>query len=100
MVTYEVNAAIADPAIAARYEEYMRAHHLRDVLASGCFVEAILEKTGEGQFRTRYIAQSQADVDRYLDNHTAKLRADFNANFPTGVTQSRNVWTELATRHR
>lgn len=91
-----MSATIADAATAERYERYMRDRHLRDVLASGCFVEAVLERAGGGKYRARYVAASQADVDRYLNEHTAVLRADFAKHFPVGVQLSREVWTSRA----
>ena len=95
MITYEVTARIDADDVAQRYVAYMQAKHLRDVLASGCFTEAILERGSPGLFRTRYVAKTQADVDRYLRDHTATLRKDFATHFPTGVQLSREVWTEL-----
>src|SRR5256885_7517647 len=73
MVTYEVSVNV-DSSLADKYEAYMRDKHLADVLASGCFVDATLERAGAGKYRTRYRARSQADVDRYLRDHTQALR--------------------------
>ena len=95
MITYEVTARIDSAEIAQRYVAYMQGKHLRDVLASGCFTEAVLEQGNADLFRTRYIARSQEDVDRYLREHTAALRKDFAMHFPTGVQLSREVWREL-----
>lgn len=97
MITYEVTATIPDAGTARRYEEYMTSRHLRDVLASGCFVQAVLERADVGKYRARYVAREQADVDRYLRDHTAALRRDFAEHFPTGVSLSRDVWQALAT---
>ena len=92
MVSYEVTATVrAD--LADRYETYMRAHHIPDVLASGCFVGAELGRADAGRFRARYQAADQAALDRYLAEHTGRLRADFAAHFPEGVTLERAVWT-------
>lgn len=73
----------------------MKEHHLRDVLGTGCFVSATLERTGAGKYRTLYHAPTQDDVDRYLREHTALLRGDFAKQFPTGVKLEREIWTEL-----
>lgn len=93
MITYEVSASV-DTSLTETYETYMRTKHLRDVLASGCFIEAVLERAGPGKYRARYVARNQDDVDRYLRDHTAGLRADFAKHFPTGVQLSRELWTE------
>lgn len=95
MITYEVSARIETAEIAQRYVDYMQGKHLRDVLASGCFTEAVFEQATPELFRTRYHARTQDDVDRYLREHTASLRKDFAAHFPTGVQLSREVWREL-----
>jgi len=49
-------------------------------------------------YRNRYSVASQADLDRYLAEHTARLRDDFAAHFPEGLRITRAVWTELARR--
>ena len=95
MITYEVTANV-DAALTDKYEEYMITKHLADVLASGCFAEAVLERASPGKYRARYLAQTEADLERYLSEHTASKRADFAKHFPVGVQLSREVWTELA----
>lgn len=94
MITYEVNAFV-DEALCERYERYMTDRHLRDVLATGCFVSATLERATPGKYRVLYSAPTKDDVDRYLRVHTALLRADFAKHFPSGVRLEREVWTEL-----
>lgn len=95
MITYEVTALV-DAALAAQYEEFMTSKHLADVLSTGCFVEAVLERASAGKYRARYVAQTEEDLERYLRDHTAAYRADFAKHFPTGVQLAREVWTELA----
>lgn len=95
MIIYEVNAVVDEP-LRERYERYMR-KHLQDVLASGCFVSATLERATPGKYRATYRAPTQDDVDRYLREHTSLLRADFVKHFPEGVRLEREVWTELHT---
>lgn len=43
----------------------------------------------------RYRARSQEELDGYLDEHTARLRADFAQHFPAGVELARKTWEEL-----
>ena len=93
MIIYEVNAVVDEPQ-RERYERYMR-RHLQDVLASGCFVSATLERATPGKYRATYRAPTQDDVDRYLREHTSLLRADFTKHFPDGVRLEREVWTQL-----
>ena len=94
MVRYEVVADVA-PELVDRYVEYMRSRHFPEILATGCFVRIALDRASSTRFRSRYEARTRADVDRYLAEHTARLRADFAAHFPTGVTLTREVWEEI-----
>jgi hypothetical protein len=94
MITYEVLAEV-DAALAADYERYMRDEHIPEVLATGCFARAALERGGEGRYRTRYEAASRALLERYLREHTAELRARFAARFPEGIRLSRMEWETL-----
>lgn len=92
-VTYEVSVFI-DPALAERFERYMLDRHIPEVLATGCFTGATLERSSPGEYRTRYEAAADSDVDRYLAQYTADLRADFVAHFPE-ARASRARWTAL-----
>jgi hypothetical protein len=94
VTTYEVSATV-DTHLVDRYERHMREAHIPAILATGCFRRVVFERAGIGRYRVRYQADSQADLDRYLRNHTARLRAEFAAEFPIGVELSREVWTEL-----
>ena len=93
MVTYEVTAVVAATRV-TQYEDYMR-HHIPDLLATGCFTAASLEKAASGRYRVRYEARSQADLDKYLREHAPRLRDDFATHFPTGIQLSREVWETL-----
>ena len=94
MITYEVTASV-DASLVDTYENYMMSKHLTDVLGSGCFIEAAFERAGPGKYRARYVARSEDELDRYLRDHTAALRADFANHFPTGVALTREVWTQV-----
>jgi hypothetical protein len=94
MIVYEVTAVVEGRLVGA-YEHYMRETHIPEVFATGCFQAAIFERSSPGRYRTRYVARSQADLDRYLERHTAALRDEFAAHFPEGVTLSREVWVTV-----
>jgi hypothetical protein len=34
-------------------------------------------------------------LDRYLQDHTSRLREEITARFPTGITFSRAIWSKL-----
>ncbi len=94
MISYEVTADL-DAGLAEAYERYMRETHIPEVLATGCFHSATFARAAAGRYRTCYVAAVQADLDRYLERHTAALRADFVAHFPEGVSLSREVWASV-----
>jgi hypothetical protein len=93
-VTYEITTTV-EPDLAEAYERYMRATHIPDLLATGCFLGAAFTRSAAGRYRVRYQASSQADLDRYLTKHATRLREDFATHFPQGITVSREVWATL-----
>lgn len=93
-VFYEVTASVRDD-LRARYESYLRERHIREVVATGCFVRAHLERAASGDFRVRYEAQSHDAINRYLELHATRLRADVLAHFPDGVQFAREQWNAL-----
>ena len=108
MIRYEVTLDVAgegalatlDAELAERLETYMRWRHIPEILATGCFAEIRFERSSPTRFRTSYRADSPADLDRYLAEHQAAMRADFAANFPEGVAATRETWVEVQTWER
>jgi uncharacterized protein DUF4286 len=96
MVAYEVTAVV-EPGLVEAYERHMRQQHIPDVLATGCFQGAELARESPGCYRARYLAPTEADLERYIETHSPRLREDFAAHFPEGVTLSRQVWTAIQT---
>jgi uncharacterized protein DUF4286 len=96
MVAYEVTMVV-QPALIEACERYMRERHIPDVLSTGCFRGADLARQSPGRYRVRYLAATEADLERYLQIDSPRLRKDFAAYFPKGVTLSREVWTALQT---
>lgn len=94
MIAYEVTAEMEER-LAGAYERYMRQTHIPAVLATGCFQAAVFARSSPGRYRTSYVARTQADLDRYLERHTAALRAEFAAHFTEGVSLSREVWVTV-----
>ena len=93
-VTYEITAEVAVELI-GEYERSMREVHIPRLLATGCFRGAAFTRSTPGRYRIRYEAARQADLDRYLADDAAALRAEFSARFPGGVTLSREVWVTV-----
>lgn len=96
-VSYEVTVTLSDPAVADRFVPWMLNHHIPAVLATGCFLGAELGQLEPTVLRTRYLAASRSDLDRYLSDHTALLRADFDREFGTVARATRQVWRTLST---
>ena len=80
---------------AEAFERYMRETHIPAILATGSFFRIRFARASSNRFRTSYVAQSKEDLDRYLAEHSPRLRADFGSEFPSGVSPSREVWQEL-----
>ena len=93
MIAYEVTVDV-DEAVAERYIAYMKQHHIPQILATGCFAHSELDRATATRFRQRYLAASLADLELYLERHAPALRADFDREFPAGVTLSREIWEE------
>lgn len=94
MIAYEVTAEVAEELI-EDYLEFMRSHHIPRILATGCFSHGELNRATETRFRQRYLADSLADLERYLERHAPALRAEFAARFPEGTQLTREIWEEL-----
>lgn len=94
-VAYEVTATVrAD--VAARWESYLREKHIRDVLSTGLFTQATLERAAPDRYRVRYVASSREALDSYLARHAERLRGDVATHFPEGVEFARAEWVPVA----
>lgn len=91
-VLYEVTLQV-EPALAPAVEHYMRTHHIPVILRTGCFYNIRFDAASEGKFRTSYRAHSSAELERYLQDYAPALRAQFQADFPSGVALTRETWT-------
>ena len=94
-VRYEVTVEV-EPSLAEGFVAYMSGTHIPEIFATGCFRHIRLDRAGPTTFRTAYEAATAEALDRYLQEHTARFRADFVAHFPAGVRVSRTIWTEIA----
>lgn len=93
MIIYEVTLQV-EPSLAPRLEEHMRQTHIPAIFATGCFRRIRFAQASPARFRTSYQADTQAHLDRYLRNYALKLRAEFQAEFPTGVVLTRETWIQ------
>lgn len=95
-IRYEVTLDVW-PGMHDVVDAYMLDRHLEQMFATGCFVAITYERSDGGGRRSVYECASQADLDRYLDEHAAAMRADFADHVPTGATPSRAVWSSVRT---
>lgn len=94
MIIYEVTVTV-EPHLVTSYEKYMIERHIPDVLATGYFVSAEMCRATDS-YRVQYRAESRERLDAYLAADTERLRADFAAHFPKGVSVSREIWESVA----
>jgi hypothetical protein len=93
MPLYEVTLQV-EPALATQVEDHMRKQHIPAIFATGCFRRIRFDTASPARFRTRYEADSPADLERYLREHAPAFRAEFQRHFPSGVALTRETWTE------
>lgn len=86
---YEVTA-IVDDSRTAEFETYMSDEHIPDVLVTGCFAAAFFAKDGN-RYTIAYHVNTPEDLQRYLENHTAKLREDVIQRFGDSAQTSRRI---------
>jgi hypothetical protein len=94
MISYEVTLQI-EPPLAAAVEEHMRREHIPAIFATGCFRRIRFSRASPSRFRTSYEARAAADLERYLRDHAAAFRAQFQTTFPSGITVARETWAEV-----
>lgn len=93
MVLYEVTLEV-EPPLTERLWAYMRNSHIPRIYQTGCFRRISFQRASSTRYRTSYQAASSGDLERYLTVHAEAFRADFRAHFPSGLTISRETWTE------
>lgn len=98
MLSYEVTIHVEDPSLAEALERYMSDKHLGEVFATGCFRDAQFEQSAPDFYRSRYTVATQEELDRYLNEHAARLRADFLEHFPGGLRITRSVWSTCTSK--
>ena len=93
MISYEVTLQV-QPQLAAGVERFMTESHIPQIFATGCFREIRFSRASAGRFRTAYHAGTQSDLDRYVQDHAPRFRAEFLERFPEGVSITRETWTQ------
>jgi hypothetical protein len=94
MLLYEVTLEL-EPSIADRVQAHMMQEHVPEIYATGCFQRIRFHQASPLLLRTSYEARGEADLQRYFRDHAPRMRAEFQARFPAGVTLTRQTWTQL-----
>lgn len=98
MVVYEVVATVKVER-AAEWHAWI-IPHMQEVLDTGCFVSAELEKiidppSTDVNFRVRYHSTSMQLIERYLSEHAPALRAAGIDRFGEDVKTQRTIAEQL-----
>lgn len=80
MILYNVTVNI-DNSVQLEWLDWMKTTHIPEVMSTGCFTKNLVckinaESDGGTSYSIQYFCNSQADLDRYLNNHAAKLQQE------------------------
>ncbi len=90
MIIYEISANVRLD-LTGEYEQFMRETHIPDLLETGYFSGAELERVTDGVYRARYLAENRETLEDYFQTEVERLREDFNKKFPKGIDVSRQI---------
>ncbi|MCB9864345.1 MAG: DUF4286 family protein [Phycisphaerales bacterium] len=82
---YEVNAEFIDPAIADAWAAWILDEHILDVIRAGARSGRLLRIDGDDdtpRFSVQYQFETREDLDRYLRDHSPRLRDEGLRRFP------------------
>lgn len=85
MILYNVTVSV-DAHISEDWLQWMRAHHIPEVMATGCFIESRLsrvhgEEEGGVTYSVMYVAPDQTKMDEYQHTHAPALQRDHAARY-------------------
>lgn len=96
MIIYNVTVK-ADNSIAAAWLQWMKAEHIPDVLATGCFVKAEIMRLMEVDdsdgptYAIQYRAESKALYNKYIEQFAGGMRKKVFDKFGDKVVAFRSV---------
>lgn len=95
MILYNVTVSI-DPSVSEEWLQWMRSHHIPDVMASGCFIESRIsrvhgEEEGGVTFAITYLSPSQEKMTEYEQKFAPALQQDHAAKFAGRFAAFRTV---------
>ena len=87
---YTVFSEVDDEATGAAWSEWLCQTHLPDVVSAGARL-AELVRIDAKHFESRYQFESRAAYERYIAEHSARLRAATAEKFPEGLRLTRSA---------
>jgi hypothetical protein len=99
MILYNVTVSI-DPAIHEEWLDWMKAKHIPDVMATGCFIEGRIsrvhgEEDGGLTFAIAYVASDQETYERYQNEFAPTLQKEHGEKFAGRFAAFRTLLTVL-----
>lgn len=97
-ILYEVQASFTHEEAARRWEEWLRAKHIADVVAAGALDGKVIRlDSPAATLVAQYWFESREAFDRYLADQAPRLRAEGIALFaPEEVTYTRRTGEQIA----
>ena len=93
-VVYEV-VSTAREDLVARYEQFLRAKHVREVMATGASESATQDRAGN-RLPACLAARPRDELSNHLARHAPHLRQEVLVRFPEDVATDREEWLPLA----
>ncbi len=100
MIVYNVTIKI-NPDVEKEWLEWMKANHIPEVLETGCFVDAKIQKLlgyddEEGRtYAIQYRARTMQDIDRYQEKYAAPLQKDHTERYKDQFVAFRTLLEEI-----
>ncbi len=99
MILYNVTVSI-DEQVHEEWLEWMRAKHIPDVMATGCFIEGRIsrvhgEEDGGLTFAIAYVAPSREKFEEYQEKHAPALQKEHTDRYEGRFAAFRTLLTVL-----
>jgi hypothetical protein len=99
MILYNVTVSI-DPGIEMDWLSWMKATHIPDVMATGCFIEARIsrvhgEEEGGLTYAISYVSSSKEAYEKYQKEHASELQKEHTSRYSGKFAAFRTLLTVL-----
>lgn len=89
-VRYDVTARLTSPEVREEYVAWLRGH-VREVIGAGALRTSVLVMDEHLEVTASYTFAGRGALERYLEEHAPRLRADGLARFGGRATMRRSV---------